>query len=253
MKVSIITVCYNSEKTIRDTIKSVLDQNYAEVEYIIVDGQSTDNTRKIIEDYRDKIHTIISEPDCGIYDAMNKGFRYSTGDVVGILNSDDFFANSQVISDVVQHFKSNLKTSCVFGDVVFVDPDELLKETRFYSSKGFKSWKLRFGWMPPHPATFLKRSVFEKVGEYALDYKISADYEFFVRVFMVHRVAYSRIDKVLVKMRTGGISTSGLKSKLLLNYEIVKACKTNGIYTNFFFLMFKVPFKMLELIKKTKN
>ena len=107
-----------------------------------------------------------------------------------------------------------------------------------------------FGWMPPHPATFLKRSVFEKVGEYALDYKISADYEFFVRVFMVYRLTFSRIDKVLVKMRSGGISTSGLKNRILLNFEIVKACKTNGIYTNFCLLMFKAPFKMLEFMRK---
>ena len=184
---------------------------------------------------------------------MNKGLRESTGDIIGVLNSDDFFANCEVISDVVEQFKLNINVSCVFGDVVFVDPNELVKETRFYSSKSFKSWKLRFGWMPPHPATFLKRSVFEKVGEYALDYKISADYEFFVRVFMVYRLPFSRIDKVLVKMRSGGISTSGLKNRFLLNFEIIKACKTNGIYTNFCFLMFKVPFKMLEFVRKADN
>jgi glycosyltransferase involved in cell wall biosynthesis len=250
MKISIITVCYNSEATIRDTIKSVLSQDYPGIEYIIIDGLSKDNTMNIVSEYNNKISKIISEPDQGIYDAMNKGIRLATGDVIGILNSDDLFEYPAVISDVVSCFESEPNTSLVFGDVVFVEPNNTQNIIRFYSAEKFRSWKLRFGWMPPHPATFFKRTAYEQVGVYSLDYKISADYELFVRMLMVHKLAYARIDKVLVRMRAGGISTSGIKNSLLLNSEIVRACKKNGVYTNLFFVLLKIPFKFLELLKK---
>ena len=250
MKITIVTVCFNSEKTIRDTIESVLSQDYPEIEHIIIDGLSKDNTMSIVSEYDNKLAKVISEPDQGIYDAMNKGIQLSTGDIVGILNSDDFFEYPSVISDVVNCFRSNPDASCVIGDVVFVNPVNTRNIIRFYSSKNFRRWKLRFGWMPPHTATFIKRAAYDQVGVYSLDYKISADYEFFVRMLMVHRLAYARIDKVLVRMRAGGISTSGIKNSLLLNSEIVKACKRNGVYTNLFFVLLKIPFKILELIKK---
>jgi len=250
VKISIITVCFNSKKTIRDTIESVLSQDYHEIEHIIIDGLSTDETMHIVSEYQNKITKIISEPDQGIYDAMNKGVKLATGDVIGILNSDDFFEDSKVISNVVSHFNSEPEVSLVFGDVVFVDPLNTQKITRFYGSNKFRPWKLRFGWMPPHPATFIKKSAYEKIGLYSLQYKISSDYEFFIRMLMVHKLAYIRINKVLVRMRAGGISTSGIKSSLLLNSEIVKGCRENGVYTNIIFLLLKIPFKVLELIKK---
>jgi glycosyltransferase involved in cell wall biosynthesis len=253
LKISIITVCYNSEKTIRDTIESVLSQSYLEIEYIIIDGKSTDNTMDIISEYQNKIAKIISAPDQGIYDAMNKGIRLATGDVIGILNSDDFFVSPGVITNVVNSFKSEPNSSLVFGDVILVEPLNTLKITRYYSSKRFSPWKLRFGWMPPHPASFFKRSAYEQVGNYSLDYKIASDYEMFVRMLMVHKISYSRINKVLVRMRAGGLSTSGVKSSFLLNSEIVKACKRNGIYTNIFFVLLKIPFKVLELFRKPKE
>ena len=249
-KLSIITVCYNSEKTIRDAIESVLSQDYPEIEYIVIDVLSNDNTINIINEYRGGISKFISEPDQGIYAAMNKGIKYSTGDIVGILNSDDFFENSFVISDVVNHFKSHPAASLVIGNVVYVEPNNAEKITRFYSSARFKRWKLRFGWMPPHTATFIKKTVFEKVGNYSVNYKISADYELFVRMLMVHNLAYSKINKVLVRMRSGGVSTSGIKSSFLLNAEIVKACKSNGIFTNLFLVLLKIPFKMLEIFRR---
>lgn len=253
LKVSIITVCFNSDETIKDTIESVLSQDYTEIEYIIVDGVSTDNTLNIISEYSNKISKVISENDKGIYDAMNKGIQQSTGDIVGILNSDDFFENSFVISDVIKHFKSEPDVSMVFGDVVFVDPKNTQNITRFYSSENFRCWKLRFGWMPPHPATFIKKSAYNQVGDYILDYKISADYELFVRMLIVHKLAYSRINQVIVRMRTGGISTSGIKNSFLLNSEIVKACKRNRVYTNLFFVLLKIPFKILEVFRRPKD
>ena len=155
MKVSIVTVCYNSEVTIRDSIESVLAQSYPDIEHIIVDGASTDRTMAIVKEYKDRIAVAVSEHDKGIYDAMNKGIKLATGDVVGILNSDDFYQNKNVIRTVVHYFDSYPDSDLVFGDVVFVAPDNLEKIIRFYRTGHFKPWKLRFGWMPAHPATFI--------------------------------------------------------------------------------------------------
>ena len=251
--VSVITVVYNSVATVEDTIRSVIRQDYDNIEYIVIDGGSTDNTLNIIKKYEYGIDVLISEPDKGIYDAMNKGIKSSSGDIIGFLNSDDFYKDSTVISDVVNQFKFNPESSLIFGDVVFVDPLNSDKIVRFYNSRKFKAWKLRFGWMPPHPASFFKRSAYEQVGNFSLEYKIAADYELFVRMLLVHKLTFTRINKVLIRMRAGGLSTSGLKSSFLLNTEIVKACKRNGIYTNLFFVLLKIPFKILELLKRPKN
>lgn len=253
MRVSIITVCFNSAATLRDTIESVLAQSGAEIEYIVVDGASDDGSQEILQEYRDRIATIISEPDRGIYDAMNKGIAASTGDVIGILNSDDFFASSNTVADVVAVFKEERIADVVFGDVVFVSPDDLMTVKRYYSSKRFRPWKLRFGYMPPHPGTFVRRQAYEKVGLYRLDYRISADYEMFVRLLIIARLPYRRIDKVLVHMRPGGLSTSGLRSTIALNREIIRACVENGLYTNWLFILPKVPFKLLEFVRRPRE
>jgi len=250
LKVSIITVSYNSAETIRDTIESVLEQSYKDIEYIIVDGNSKDETMAIVTSYGDKVTKVLSEPDKGIYDAMNKGVALATGDIIGILNSDDFYETNNAIEDIVDHFKANIEAEVVFGDVVFVEPSNLNKIVRYYSSKKFKAAKLRFGWMPPHPATFIKKSVYDQYGLYKLGYKISADYEMFVRLLMVAKVKFSRIDKVIVRMRSGGASTDGIKSSLTLNQEIVRACRENGVYTNLLLVLLKIPFKLIELIKR---
>ena len=250
MKVSIITVCYNSAATIEDTITSVLSQDYKNIEYIVIDGGSSDATLDIINKYREQISIVISEPDKGIYDAMNKGIKNATGNIVGILNSDDFYETKDVISEIVNNF--DIDTDIVFGNLIFVKPENIKKITRFYSLPHFKAWKLRFGWMPPHPATFIKKSVYDKYGLYKINYKISADYEVFVRFLLVNKVNFKHINKILVRMRDGGVSTSGLRSSLTLNKEIVKACEENGIYTNIFILMSKLPFKLLELLKRPK-
>ncbi len=253
MKVSIITVCYNSEATIREAIESVLSQTYTDIEYIIVDGASSDSTLSIVDEYQRKIAKVISEEDSGLYDAMNKGVLAATGDVLGILNSDDVYSGNTVISDIVQSFIENQHCDLVFGDVVFVKPNNLDIVVRYYRSRYFKPWKLRFGWMPPHPATFIRKSVYSSLGLYSLDYKISADYDLFVRMLLLRGLKYYRLDKTLVKMRTGGVSSSGLLSNVRLNLEIVRACRRNGVYTNVFFLLGKIPFKLVELIRKPKN
>jgi glycosyltransferase involved in cell wall biosynthesis len=247
LRISVVTVCYNSEKTIRDTINSVLTQAYPNIEYIVVDGGSTDGTLSIIEEYEGRITKVISEPDSGIYDAMNKGVKAATGEIVGILNSDDFFEDETVLRRVASVFERRKSVDLVFGDVVFVKPDDVSSVVRYYGSKNFRPWKLRFGWMPPHPSTFVRRTVYECHGLYSMAYKIAADYEIFVRWLLVEGLRYDRIDRVLVRMRAGGVSTSGLSSSIILNREIVWACKSNGIYTNLLYVLSKIPFKLLEV------
>lgn len=249
-RVSIVTVCFNSERTIRDTIESVLGQTYPWIEHIVVDGASTDSTLKIIGEYEGRIAQVISEPDEGIYDAMNKGVAAATGDVVGILNSDDFYASRDIISEVAEAFVSNPDADMVFGDVVFVDPEQRDKVVRYYSSGHFRSWKLRFGWMPPHPATFVRKQLYDRSGGYRKDFSIAADYEMFVRWLFKLRARFVRINQVLVTMRAGGVSTAGPKSSWLLNREIVRACRENGIYTNLVLVLSKIPFKLLELVRR---
>lgn len=251
MKISIVTVCYNSQDTIADTIKSVQSQDYPNIEYIVVDGNSTDNTNDIVKSFGHTVSLHISENDNGLYDAMNKGIRHATGDVVGILNSDDIYESESVISDVVSKFRDDL--DLVFGDLVFVKQDNLTKITRFYSLPNFKAWKLRFGWMPPHPATFIRRECYEKFGLYKDGYKISADYELFVRFLLVNKLSFKHFSKTLIRMRDGGVSTSGIKSSITLNSEIIRGCRTNGVYTNMLFLLLKIPFKLMELFKRPRD
>lgn len=253
MKVSIITVCFNSESTIRDTLESVRSQSYSNFEHIIIDGASNDSTLKVVNEFSEDYLNVLSEPDSGLYDAMNKGVRLAKGDIVGILNSDDFFESGDVLETIANYFQRHPEVDVVSGDVVFVDPDDINQITRYYRANSFKPWKLRFGWMPPHPATFVRRSVYENWGGYRTDMKISADYEKFVRWLLVAKLNWQYLPLVLVRMRSGGVSTSGVRSSIRLNREIVRACRDNGIYTNLLFVLSKIPFKLLELIRRPKQ
>jgi len=251
LKVSIITVCYNSQDFVVSAIDSVLTQSHTDIEYIIVDGNSKDNTVSIIQSYGNKVAKFISEPDKGIYDAMNKGLSLATGDVIGILNSDDFYPHKDVIAQVAQAFEKNSNVDMVLGNVDFVKADNLSSPVRFYSSFGFAPWKMRFGFMPAHPAAFIKRSAYDKVGSYTLGYKIGADFEWFVRALMVQRLSYVKLNQTLVRMREGGVSTSGLKSYWLSSKEQLQALRNNGVYSNWLFVLTRLPIKFLQkLIKK---
>ncbi|MFW1677444.1 glycosyltransferase family 2 protein [Pontibacter sp. JAM-7] len=247
MKVSLVTVCFNSDTTIKDTIESVLSQSYPDIEYIIIDGASTDKTLDIINAYSDRIHKVVSEPDQGIYDAMNKGIKLATGDVIGILNSDDFYPNQHVIQDVVNQFELDQDADMVLGGVEFVRSDNLSRVIRRYSSVGFLPWHMRFGWMPPHPGSFMKSAVYRQVGYYKLGFKIGADYDFFLRALCVKKLRYRTVNSCWVKMRTGGISTSGLESFKVITREIVLSARECGIYTNSLFVASRVIFKLLQL------
>lgn len=248
MKVSIISATYNSASTIKDTLETINAQTYSDIEHIIVDGLSKDNTLKIVRQCGKRVTKIISEPDKGIYDAMNKGIEAATGDIIGILNSDDFFSSSHVISDIVDCFKQN-DIDALYGDVKFVNPDNLSKKVRYYSSKIFRPGLFRFGFMPAHPSFYMKRDMYEKYGLYELDYKIASDYDLLIRYLYKYKIKYIYMSSCFVTMRTGGVSTENWKSRIVLNNEIVKACKKYGIYTNMFFLSFKYLYKIFELRK----
>ena len=246
MKISIITVVWNNKDTIKDAIDSVLNQTYKDIEYIVVDGASTDGTVEIVKSYGDKITKFVSESDQGLYDAMNKGIRLATGDVVGILNSDDFYIDEFVIEKVVKVFEEK-EVDSLFADLVYVKPDNVKKTVRHYDSSQFHPEKFAYGWMPAHPTFFVKRNAYEQYGLFKTDYKIAADYELLVRLLHKHKLTYFYLQETIIKMRMGGASTSGFKSNVILNQEIIRACSENGISTNMFKVLSKYPKKILGL------
>lgn len=249
MKVSIITTVFNNRDTIESAVQSVLGQNYPNIEYIIVDGGSNDGTIDIINKYKDRVAKFISEKDKGIYDGMNKGIRLASGDIIGILNSDDFYYDNNVISNVVKEFEIK-NVDSVFADLVYINGNQ--KIVRYYSSSNFNPKKFAYGWMPAHPTFFIKRKIYEKYGLFKTDYEIASDYELLVRLLARYRISYSYIPKVLVKMRTGGLSTRTLKSNWILNKEILRVCAENGIKTNIFKVLSKYPTKIFQLINRPK-
>lgn len=243
MKVSIITVSFNSAKTIADTIESVLSQDFPEIEYIIVDGNSSDDTVQIIRQYENRISKWISEKDQGMYDAMNKGIAMATGDVIGILNSDDVYMNNHVISDLMSLLEKQ-KAQVVFADLILVDQNDNNKVLRYYDSGYFHPDKFRFGWMPAHPTVFVKRELYQVVGPFSTTYQIAADYEMLIRMLALQKAPYAYFPKPVVRMRSGGASTAGISRNWILNKEILRACKENGIYSNMAMLLLKLPYKL---------
>lgn len=250
MKVSLVTVTYNSAKTLRDTIESVFSQTYENIEYIVVDGLSKDNTMDIVREYEPKFQgrmRYISEKDKGLYDAMNKGIRMASGDIVGIINSDDFYHRNDIIQLIVDAFNA-YDIQAVYGDVRFVNPDNLNRTVRYYSSKIFRPFLFRFGFMPAHPTFFTFKKNFDELGYYKLNYKIAADFELLVRFLYNDSIRAKYIKTDFMKMRVGGVSTASLKSNIVLNNEIVQACKENGIWTCFPLLILKYFIKVFEFI-----
>lgn len=246
--ISIITATFNSVKTLKDTIQSVLRQTNKDFEYLIIDGGSTDETIDIVKSYESEFSgrlKWVSEKDQGIYDAMNKGIKMASGDVVGILNSDDYFTSDDILQTVDNAFKSH-EIDAIYGDIHFIRDGNPQKCIRYYSSRMFTPFWLRFGFMPAHPSFYCKREVFERAGLYSLDYKIGADYEMMVRLFKKYKIVSRYINKDFVTMRTGGASTRNVKSRLTLIKEDVRACRDNGVYTNELFICMKFLYKMFE-------
>jgi len=249
LKISIITVVYNNAETIKDAIESVLNQTYKNIEYIIVDGGSTDGTVEIVQSYGDKITKFVSEKDNGLYDAMNKGIGLSTGDVVGILNSDDFYKSNDILEIVANEFMSK-DIDCLYGDLEYVDDNDTSKVIRYWKSKPFKDGLFQKGWHPAHPTFFVKRVCYEKYGVFNLDFKIAADYELMLRFLERHWLKSSYIPKTFVKMRVGGKSNRSLSNIIRANLESYKAWKVNGLYINPFLFSLKPLSKIIQFIKK---
>ena len=251
MKISLITITYNSGNTLSTTLESVLHQTYSDIEYILVDGASKDNTVSIIKQYEPLFEgrmKWISEPDKGLYDAMNKGIRMSTGDIVGILNSDDFFTSNDILKKNANAFQQDIQLDAVYGDVHFVHPSNLNKCVRYYSSKIFKRSLMKLGFMPAHPSFYIRRKCFEKYGLYKTDYKIAADFEFLLRVIYKKKIRIQYLPIDMVTMRTGGASTSGLESHKRIMKEHLRAFRENGIYINAFLLSLRYIYKVKELL-----
>ena len=242
MKVSIITVSYNSEKTIEDTIQSVISQDYQDIEYIIIDGASSDATKSIIDNYKTDISCFISEPDAGIYDAMNKGINASNGDLIGVLNSDDVYSNSFVVSDMVNALGNS---DAVYADLVYVDFNNLDKVKRVWKSGRFKKGAFYFGWMPPHPTFFVKKECYLNFGLYSLSLRSAADYELMLRFIHKNNIKVSYLPEIIVKMRVGGVSNISLKNRILANREDKKAWKINNIRPKAFTFFLK-PLRKLS-------
>ena len=246
--ISIITATFNSAKTLKDTIQSVLRQTNKDFEYLIIDGGSTDETIDIVKSYESEFSgrlKWVSEKDQGIYDAMNKGIKMASGDVVGILNSDDYFTSDDILQTVDNAFKSH-EIDAIYGDIHFIRDGNPQKCVRYYSSRMFRPFWLRFGFMPAHPSFYCKREVYERAGGYRLDYAIGSDYEMMVRLFKHYKIESCYINKDFVTMRTGGASTRNVQSRLTLIKEDVRACRDNGVYTNELFICMKFLYKMFE-------
>lgn len=253
MKVSVITVTYNNANTLAHTMQSVLTQTYANIEYIVIDGGSTDNTLQVIEQYKPLFGErliYVSEPDNGIYDAMNKGIKLSSGEVIGILNSDDFFTSNNVIETLVSSFDNDIEA--IYGDIHFVNPNNLNKTTRYYSGKLFRPWLVKYGCMPPHPSFYVRKSIYERFGNYNTNYKIASDFELIARLCYIHNIKTRYISVDMVTMRMGGISTKNKKMRLLGLKETIKACKQLGIKTNALKVSCKYFIKLFESIFITK-
>lgn len=251
MKISIITATYNSGKTLRDTIESVLRQSYTDYEYIVKDGGSKDDTLEIVKAYAPKFGDklkVISKPDQGIYDAMNKGIQMATGDVIGILNSDDFYTSADALQVIADTFANN-DIDATYGDIHFVNDDDLSKCVRYYSSAIFRRSFMRFGLMPAHPSFYCKKAVYEKYGSFDTSYKVAADFENLLRIIYVGNIKTKYIPKDFVTMRTGGASTAGLSSRTQIMKDHLRALKANDIYSNVFLLSLRYIYKLYEVLR----
>ena len=252
MKISIVTACLNSAKTIEDTIKSVLGQSYDDIEYIIVDGFSKDGTLDILKKYHGQINKYISEPDKGVYEALNKGINMATGKVVGFLHADDFYATRGAIEKVARVFEHN-KVDCLWGDLVYVSKDNTEKIIRYWKSNKYRKNLFKWGWMPAHPTFFAKRCMYKKYGNFNTDFKIAADYEIMLRFLHKFNISGYYIPEVLVKMRVGGLSNRSLKNMIRKSLEDYKAWNINNLNGGIHTIMMKNIWKIPQFITKFKS
>ena len=249
MKISVITVCFNSATTIVDTLRSVAQQTYPNVEHVIIDGGSRDKTVELANSLIRSGGIVRSESDKGIYDAMNKGLRLATGDIIGFLNADDVYADNDLLRRVVEMMEQT-SLDALFGDVEFFKSEAPEKAHRRYRSNRFRPDRIGWGWMPAHPTLFLRRRVFDEFGCFRENYKIAGDFELLARIFKSNTLVYRYVPQVLVRMRIGGVSTGGWRNTIRLNKEVLRACRENGISSNWMKLLSKYPAKLFEFFLK---
>lgn len=248
-KLSVVTVCYNPGPILLEAIRSVQMQDFPNVEHLIIDGGSTDGTAERVAELLRAGDVFVSEPDRGIYDAMNKGVARASGDAIALLNADDRYADAGVLSRIARRFDET-GVDAVLGDVTFFRAGSPDKSIRRYNSGFFRPSRLRFGVMPAHPAMVLTRAAYDRVGCYRTDYKITADFEFIVRAFVEHKLSYSYLRDVFVKMQVGGVSTAGAEARRRINREFLRACLENGIYSNPAMIASKNLLKLTELVRR---
>lgn len=267
MKISIITTTYNSGATLRDTLESVLQQDYSDYELVIKDGGSTDDTLDICREYEPRFEgrmKLLSSPDRGLYDAMNQGIQATTGEVIGILNSDDFYTSNDILQTIARQFEQTPDIDALYGDIHYVKADDTSKLVRYYSSRLFRRGWMRFGFMPAHPSFYCRKATYERFkldatkiegfkgdgscAYFNTSYKIAADFEFLVRTIFVGRIKTHYVNKDFVTMRSGGASNSGASSHKQINRDHQRALKENGVYSNIFFLALRYVYKIGELV-----
>jgi len=250
VKVSIITVVYNNVENIQNAIQSVLRQDYGNIEYIVIDGNSNDGTISAIEEFENQIDCFISSSDKGIYDALNKGIELSTGEIIGILHSDDLFIDTRVVSDMVERMQSK-DAEFIFSDLIIVNP-QTQKIIRYYMAHYFKPWMLRIGWVPPHPTVFMKKNIYDEFGGYSLDYNIAGDFDYFLKIFYGRKINWTYLNRITVVMGSQGVSNSGLLNKILMAKEIRRALKNNKVWSLSIFQLLRYFIRVFELLIKPK-
>lgn len=251
MTISIITATYNSAGTLASTFESILAQTYTDYEVLVIDGASTDGTQEIVEQYAPRFGEklrFVSEPDRGLYDAMNKGLRLSQGDIVGLLNSDDFYSSPDVLQRIVTAFRQS-EVDAVYGDVIYVSPDDTSKILRHYSSRPFRPWLMRLGFMPAHPSFYCKREHYLRHGLFDLSYKVAADFEQLLRLLFVHRIPTAYLPHTLVTMRAGGVSNASWRSHVAIMRDHLRALRTNGVRSNVLLLSLRYLYKIAEVVR----
>ena len=251
MKVSIITVTYNCKSFLLDCINSVTSQTYDNIEHIVIDGASTDGTLSLLESKREQFGALISKPDKGIYDAMNKGIKIATGDIIGILNSDDFYANNDILSKVASIFKNNPSLDACYANVICTDRNDTSKDIRYAKSSKFTPGLFSKGWCPPHPTFFVRSSVYEQFGNFNLNYHIASDVELMMRFIEVHKINVRYIPELWIKMRMGGTSNNSFKNIFIQNKEILHALNSHNLPNNLInFFFHKIISRSLQFLKK---
>jgi len=252
MKVSVITVVFNAVETIEDTIQSIIDQDHEDIEHIVIDGGSTDGTMDVVDRYRDRLAATVSEPDDGIYDAMNKGIDLATGVVVGTLNSDDWYENNNVISRIVTAFENDVDLDAVYGDIVYVTKDKPHSLVRYWESQPYKEGLFEKGWMPAHPSFFVKRDCYSRYGKFDLALKIQSDFDLTMRFMVVNKIKTQYLPGVMVKMRMGGVTNNRISNVIKGNLEAYSACKKNGLSVTPLFMVRKVLSRIPQFFRKPR-